>query len=98
MSTVASREAAHEKRRSASTCGSSRDARSIGPATSCGKKQTKVAKSSKFRRAASVPRYLDRVAQLLERVERDTDGQHDRQRRPWDVEAKRRQERMNVPG
>ena len=56
--------------------GSRAGARS-GPATRCGKKETKSTKSRKLSRRALAAIDVDRVAERLERVERDADRQHD---------------------
>ena len=79
-------------RRSAfSIWGRKRRARSMGPATSCGKKATKSAKSRKLRRAVHLAAVdVEGVAQRLEGVEGDADRQEDLEGGRMGFEAERR--------
>jgi hypothetical protein len=71
-------------------CGNRWVARSIGPATSWGKKEMKRAKSVKRRTGPDRPAvHVDRVAHRLERVERDADREHERERGGVHLEAQR---------
>ena len=74
-------------------CGSSVLARSIGPATSWGKNATKAKNADQVARRLDLAAVdVDRVAERLERVEGDADGQRDPQGGGVHLEAQRRQE------
>ena len=65
-------------RRGAWICESSDSARSMGPATSCGKNATnsrEIEQIARRRDAAAI--HVDHVAHGLERVEGDADREHD---------------------
>ena len=63
-------------RRSRSSCGRKSLARTIGPATRCGKKVRKKRELEEVARRLELAAIdIDRVAQRLERIEGDTDRQ-----------------------